>query len=184
MAVLQGVVQAKEDKTSKKGKQYLRLQINGEWWTSFARTYPQIGDAIEAATKPLGDGEIIDDLMIVGQGEQAAQAHSGAASAPPAPQHDRESYKQLSIMCQSAFTTIVNNSVTPADKPIATHEAMAKQAFKTAVFWDKKIKAYQGGLDVDAMKAGLNEDLSNQQSQDVGSSAPPSSEDFDDDIPF
>ena len=172
---------------SKKGKQYLRLQIDGQWWTSFARTYPQVGDVIEGATKPLGDGEVIDDLQILGGDEVALQGNPAPASAAPAANSryetpEERAYKQLSIMCQSVFNAVAAS--TSQIDSISDYEGIAKQAFKTATFWDKKIKAYQGGMDVDAMKAGLNEDLSNQQSQNVGSPEAASSQDFDDDIPF
>lgn len=211
MSVLYGTVKKVSSKQWDDGNISYSVLImddaGGEnWYTNYAyenKGQPAIDSRIMAEIKcpKSGGRDYINDYELEGgQTPQAApnppipnhtKRPAEASSGGNTEQYDREKYKQLSIMCQSAFAAIVNKEGFGAGPG-----PLAEMAFKAAIFWDKKIRAYMGGLDLDAMKgnladdvqAAVNEQDSHADNTDVAGpehTSQPDDPGFDDsDVPF
>ena len=202
MSILQGKVTNQQVKTSKKGNEYQRVEIENitghrSWWTSFADRPMLVGETVMCAVKQMGDGEVIDDYELDGDAPQAASKPPESTSKPSNDDSDVWRKKDLRISSLAIFGHIWAGSA-------AGHEReVLDKAIKMAIQLEKRVNAYVSGADIDGMKQSLQDEVAQRAQEsdhaasadntDVGgaydpnvppNTGEPAGDNFDDDIPF
>lgn len=208
MSVLHCTVKSIKPGTMKNGNPYQRLCLDDgtgqdQWMPCFNGRMVSVGDKLIATIKEgqyseqYGQSYIIDDFVLEG-GDSATQATSQPHTNRPAeanssaPDADTWRKKDLHIATQAAFKAMASN---PGyiDR-IGDYEPLAKEAFRIAKYWEKAIKAYVAGADVDGLKRNLADDVQAAIEQDNHAdntevagpehTSQPDDPGFDDDLPF
>ena len=185
MSTMEGTIVSAEEKTSKKGKPYIRLEIdtggNKAWWTGFCTLQPlSVGARAIFSVKRAGDSDIVDDYNIIEPGTDSAPS-SHPPSHPPSQQagkHYGSRDMWIATECIYQHWIARYQSFASAEQVAEMVKASAQMAMNV----NQMFKKYESGggiaapteRDVQAAIAQVQGDVRN----------PPPSDDFDDDIPF
>lgn len=197
MATLEGKITQTDTKQSKKGNTYHRLCIEtagggSNWWTYFGTLHGNpIGAQVVCSTKPMGDGEIIDEYHITTEGQPAAPAApSGAAPASAAPALGVGGHKDMWIFAECVYqhwiaAAIEGNPDADSVKEMVAHSVSA------AIFANEAFKTYgeKGAAEARAMVRGAIGGSPEAKVAELAEQATQASQEgagaeLDDDIPF
>lgn len=145
MSTFEGTIVQAEEKTSKKGKPYIRLEIdngNKAWWTGFCTLQPlSVGARCIFSVKTVGDGDIIDDYNIIVPGTGSAAPSAGAHSAAPAASGKHYGSRDMWIATECIYQHWLakcEGEVSPD-----TISIMVKAAADMAIEINEKFKDYE-----------------------------------------
>jgi len=154
MSTMEGTIVQAEEKTSKKGKPYIRLEIdaggNKAWWTGFCTLQPlSVGARAIFSVKRSGDSDIIDDYNIIEPGtgqsstpQNPAMGTSGGSS-PQLPSGKHFGSRDMWIATECIYQHWIARH---PSNPDSDYVAMAvKESALMAIAINEAFKAYETG---------------------------------------